>query len=248
MNKFTENEAEIYNEESINRDKIREVMSHVKNGPSIEREKSIAAKNIKQKGGDILEIGSKVWHKWMYKENIKVDGLKCINISKKEIKKGRKKAQKNGVKIDFKVADAHKMPFEDNKFDIVFGGSVIHHLDIPRATKEINRVLKPGGLMIFSEPLGVNPVGVLFRYLTPEARTPDERPLFPSDLEVINTYFEAERYYIQLFEVPFGILSRYIFSRPNNILLEGISRLDNAISKIPFAGYLFRKILIVGRK
>lgn len=59
--------------------------------------------------------------------------------------------------ITFKIGDAMKLDFADNSFDAVFGSSVLHHLEMDKAVKEIYRVLKPGGRMAFAEPNMINP-------------------------------------------------------------------------------------------
>ena len=38
-------------------------------------------------------------------------------------------------------------------------------------------MLKPGGLGVFAEPLGSNPLINVYRRLTPRYRSPDERPI-----------------------------------------------------------------------
>jgi len=54
-------------------------------------------------------------------------------------------------KINYQVADADKLPFEDNSFELVFSNLTIQWLpDLAYTFKELNRVLKPGGLLIFS--------------------------------------------------------------------------------------------------
>jgi SAM-dependent methyltransferase len=47
------------------------------------------------------------------------------------------------------LADAHSIPFTDNSFDCVFSYAVLEHLHSPfMAIREIERVLRPGGLFI----------------------------------------------------------------------------------------------------
>jgi len=54
-------------------------------------------------------------------------------------------------KIDYQVADLEKLPFEANSFDVVFSNMAVHWLkDQKSLYVELNRVLKPGGLLIFS--------------------------------------------------------------------------------------------------
>jgi 2-polyprenyl-3-methyl-5-hydroxy-6-metoxy-1,4-benzoquinol methylase len=57
----------------------------------------------------------------------------------------------------FKIDDAMNLSFPDNQFDVVFGSSVLHHLEMEKSIKEIFRVLKPGGRMVFAEPNMMNP-------------------------------------------------------------------------------------------
>ena len=58
---------------------------------------------------------------------------------------------------EFLVDDAMNMNYDDNTFDVVFGSSVLHHLDMQKAMVELFRVLKPGGRLVFAEPNMINP-------------------------------------------------------------------------------------------
>ena len=57
----------------------------------------------------------------------------------------------------FVRANAQVLPFPDGVFDVVFGCSVLHHLDVETALREIHRVLRQGGRLVFSEPNLLNP-------------------------------------------------------------------------------------------
>src|SRR5688500_12261921 len=66
-----------------------------------------------------------------------------------------KNAKAEGVadRIEFKEADARKMPFEDSSFDVVMSSGALHHIshnfdDHERAVREMVRVLKPDGKIV----------------------------------------------------------------------------------------------------
>ncbi|MGW0516386.1 class I SAM-dependent methyltransferase [Crossiella sp. NPDC003009] len=59
--------------------------------------------------------------------------------------------------VDGRVADAERIPYEDESFDLVVGHAVLHHIpDVQAAFAEVLRVLKPGGRFVFAgEPTKV---------------------------------------------------------------------------------------------
>jgi len=129
----------------------------------------------------------------------------CIDISDMVIARaGHANTQPN---VRYAVMDAMNMDYADGSFDVVFGSGIIHHLDTDKASREIARVLRPGGKAIFWEPLGLNPAINLYRFLTPSARTPDEHPLLPVDFRIMRRHFsDIKTEYFGLFTllaVPF---------------------------------------------
>lgn len=66
----------------------------------------------------------------------------------------RKKFSEENIQARVMEADLHKLPFHDEEFDFVVGNSFLHHLsDMPKALKELLRVVKRGGkLILFHEP------------------------------------------------------------------------------------------------
>src|SRR4051795_12049532 len=60
-------------------------------------------------------------------------------------------AERLGLEVDTRAADAESLPFEDESFDLVFGHAVLHHLpDLGQAFREFKRVLRPGGVLFFA--------------------------------------------------------------------------------------------------
>lgn len=113
-----------------------------------------------------------------------------IDISDVAIDTARQSAKTRGLtNTHFKAGDAHATGYADDTFDLVFGIGIIHHLDTRRSLEEVARVLKPGGLAIFREPLGCNVVINAYRSITPAARTIDEHPLVRSDFAVADQIF-----------------------------------------------------------
>jgi ubiquinone/menaquinone biosynthesis C-methylase UbiE len=69
----------------------------------------------------------------------------------------RARAACPNAKIVFRLEDATALTLPEQSFDAAFGCSVLHHLDAPRALREVGRVLKPGAWCVFSEPNMLNP-------------------------------------------------------------------------------------------
>ncbi|MFX0066877.1 MAG: class I SAM-dependent methyltransferase, partial [Candidatus Hermodarchaeota archaeon] len=77
-----------------------------------------------------------------------------IDINAKMVEKANERAKRMRVedKVEFKVANAQELPFEDNLFDVVIGESVIAMVeDKQRAINECMRVMKPGGYVGLNE-------------------------------------------------------------------------------------------------
>jgi len=60
-------------------------------------------------------------------------------------------AERLGLDVDGRVADAEQIPYDDATFDVVVGHAVLHHIpDLDAAFREVLRVLKPGGRFLFA--------------------------------------------------------------------------------------------------
>jgi 2-polyprenyl-3-methyl-5-hydroxy-6-metoxy-1,4-benzoquinol methylase len=67
------------------------------------------------------------------------------------------KAQHSAPNVRYEIQNAYAMTYTDGTFDSAIGSSVLHHLEIEAALREIHRVLKLGGTIYFTEPNMLNP-------------------------------------------------------------------------------------------
>ena len=159
----------------------------------------------------------------------------AIDISPKMVEQSRQRVKEEGLSNQVIVLEmnAEEMEFAEDTFDAVFGHSVLHHTDLGLTRREVYRVLKKGGVGVFVEPLGHNPLVNLFRRLTPHRRTPTERPFIWDDLLFLGQPFSSfthREFYLTALAafvlLPFG--NRRLFQSAVKIL----SRADNAIFQI----------------
>ena len=77
----------------------------------------------------------------------------AVDLTPEMLNTARKLAEQRGISnIEFKPADAHALPFEDNTFDLVTNRIALHHYsDARRAISEMVRVCQPGALIGFTD-------------------------------------------------------------------------------------------------
>ena len=174
----------------------------------------------------------------LLKSGAKVFG---IDIAENYINETTQLVKKNGFSEDwfnFKVMDAHQLEFEENKFDLVIGNGILHHLDKIVAINSIYKVLKPGGRLVFKEPLADNPLLKIFRFFTPKARTIDEEPFSKDDLKKIidpKLWETEDTFFCGIINAPLAVITSILIPKyPNNIILKIGDYLEKKINKFNF--------------
>ncbi len=160
-----------------------------------------------------------------------------FDVSEREIEYARAAADSAGVadRTTFLVADAHATGFDDDAFDLIRGNSVLHHLDLERALRELRRILRPDGCAVFAEPLGHNPLLRLGRRLTPMARTKDEHPFTAADWETCARLFPRFQHFErELITVPLMPLNLVLPARGREALARRVKAVDPlVIERVP---------------
>ena len=117
--------------------------------------------------------------------NYEPKNISGIDISDQSISIAKKRNNELNLNIQYQVQNCEKTTLSSNSFDVIYGSGILHHLDITKSIKELKRLLKTNGSLVFMEPLGTNPFINLYRKLTPGSRTIDEHPLVFKDFDFI---------------------------------------------------------------
>jgi arsenite methyltransferase len=190
-----------------------------------------------------------------------------IDISEVMIAKAKERARRRGLEdtVEFRVADAFELPFEDDTFDVVIVESVLTPLpgDKRKALGEMVRVVRPGGRIAANEGT-VDPSApeewlalmdehpAIYGYFTPQTL----RSLFEEAglqvVEMIEAQYVATPQVLKGMGLR-GVLSFMIRAYPKILLqllrdarIREAGRIDNQITKRgkEYMGYA----LIVGQK
>jgi ubiquinone/menaquinone biosynthesis C-methylase UbiE len=161
----------------------------------------------------------------------------AVDVAPKTIAVVQQFAQFKGVgdRLSTHVGPVEKLPFEDEAFDVIYGGAALHHLQLDRAGSELARVLKRGGKGGFQDPLGHNLLLEFARdYLPYNDKHPvkgTDRPLRVHEVEAFGRYFTTCTY--RGFEL-FDMLSKPLHLKRTSRLQRALEALDTVIFKVPY--------------
>ena len=125
----SEKAPEIYDPSGFRADKVREIFQKLPAGPKI------------------LDVGCATGA--IMRPLVKQHDIHGVDICEPYVQQ----AVKAGVKAVLHDIDAGPLPYPDKSFDAVFCGETIeHYVDTDWLMSEINRVLKPGGLLVITFP------------------------------------------------------------------------------------------------
>lgn len=90
----------------------------------------------------------------------------CLNISERQNRRNRRLNAERGLEGRVRVTDGdfENVPFPDARFDLVWSqDAILHSANKDRVFAEIARVLRPGGTLLFTDPMQSDecPDGVL---------------------------------------------------------------------------------------
>lgn len=142
------------------------------------------------KGKRLLDIGSGLGEASVYFAILGADVVSS-DLSPEMMNVTMSLANANGVSVKQHIADAENIQLPKvEKFDIVYAGNLLHHVDIEKAINRIKPHIADGGMFISWDPLFYNPAISLYRRIATNVRTSDEHPLKWSDIQLFRKHFE----------------------------------------------------------
>lgn len=136
-----------------------------------------------------------------------------IDVSPKAIQLAQRRAEINGVaeRTSFVCQPLEQANLATGSFDVIWGDAILHHLigELDAVIAQLVKWTKPGGTILFSEPVNFSPMLRRLRFMIPvhTDATPDERPLEPAEVAVLRAHVPGLR--MALFTM-LGRLDRFV--------------------------------------
>jgi SAM-dependent methyltransferase len=218
------------------------------------------------RGKRLLDLGSGAGEAAVF---FALQGAEVVatDISPEMLKVVEQVAEGHGTQLETKVCSAEDLAdFEDDSFDAVFGANLLHHIEIESCLKEVKRVLKPGGIAAFWDPVQYNPVINVYRRMAAKVRTPDEHPIRIRDIKTFKRHFISVRKRFFWFFTLLVFLKFYLIDRihPSNDrywkrvlthekeiawLYRPLANLDTVVLRlIPILGWWSWNVAVIARK
>jgi 2-polyprenyl-3-methyl-5-hydroxy-6-metoxy-1,4-benzoquinol methylase len=169
------------------------------------------------------------------KMGYRVEGF---DISSKNVDATLKLAAKYDVadRVQARVDVAEALSYPADTFDVLVGIDILHHIDISKTMGEVRRVLKPGGVAFFREPVEqvvfdrLRNSKLVTRYWPNQKSfekhiTDDERKLNKHDIAIMRIAFPSMQ------SESFRMLSRLDAVVPS--LIGPLERLDWSLARFP---------------
>src|SRR5213076_407961 len=116
----------------------------------------------------------------------------AMDLSHGYLREAATRALANDVTLSLVQADGERLPFADASFDRIWGNAILHHLDLQTTATELFRALAPGGVAVFAEPWGENPIlsWARTRMAYPgKQRPPDAQPISRRAIRLLRPVF-----------------------------------------------------------
>lgn len=142
------------------------------------------------KGKRLLDVGCGLGEASVYFAMLGAD-VTSTDLSQGMLDATSRLAKANGVIIKQHIASADDIQLgPEERFDIIYAGNLLHHVDIEQTIMRIKPHLADNGMFVTWDPLDYNPAINAYRAIATDVRTPDEHPLKWGDIKLFHKHFE----------------------------------------------------------
>jgi 2-polyprenyl-3-methyl-5-hydroxy-6-metoxy-1,4-benzoquinol methylase len=182
-----------------------------------------------------------------------------LDVSPGALEVARRRAEVNGVadRVTLVCAPIEEADLPEAGFDIVWGDGILHHVldDLERVVRRLVGWARPDGVVVFAEPINLNPTLRRLRRLVPvrTEATPGERPMVRSELDLVRRYVPelAVRHYALLGRLDRFVLVDHNYERSPWLrrgVVSALGALDWALLSIPGLRRLAGTCVMHGRR
>ncbi len=111
------------------------------------------------RGAEVLDIGGGYGGSARYIAREYHAKVVSLNLSEVQNRRGRRQNMEQGLADQVRIVDGdfENIPYRDSSFDVVWSqDAMLHSGDRTRVLEEVRRVLKPGGIFIFTDPMATD--------------------------------------------------------------------------------------------
>lgn len=164
----------------------------------------------------LLDIGCGLGEASIYFAYLGAD-VTSSDLSPGMLEATSKLASLNHLKVKTHLSSAEDLMLDKRKFDIIYAGNLLHHVNIEETIERIKFHVKDDGVFVSWDPIHYNPLINIYRKIAKDVRTPDEHPLKYKDIKTIKKNFnEVETKFFWLFTlIIFIIMAIFQGKNPN---------------------------------
>lgn len=216
------------------------------------------------KGRTLLDVGCGLGEAAVYFAMLGAE-VTATDISPGMCDAAARLAEANGVKIQTHVSAAEDLGLAaEVKFDVIYTGNTLHHVDLAATMPRLLKHLKPDGIFVSWDPVAYNPAINYYRRNAMEVRTVDEHPLRLQDIRSVRSHFQkSQTAWFWLSTLLIFIIMKFVQRRDPNkerywkkVVEEAdswawlywpLEYLDRVLLHIPFLRPLCWNVVIIGR-
>ena len=141
------------------------------------------------RGKSLLDVGCGLGEASVYFALLGAD-VTAMDLSQGMLDVASRLAAAQGVNIKTHKSSAERTMLPvDLRYDIIYAGNLLHHVDIEDTIESLTPHLAPGGVFVSWDPLAYNPLINIYRRIATRVRTKDEHPLRWADIKLVKKHF-----------------------------------------------------------